>query len=262
MDPLLVKEDAVDERGVFDGPALALLHLDVGEVNQTFVVLDDANGVHGSNTNVGHEGLDRSGGFSGQGRFSDFLEHCVVVFSGNTVIVHQSDGALGGQAEPFADDGWMDVLFNQVLASLEQFARKDDRRGGTVKAVLLLGFGNFNDHFGGWMFDVHFLQDGRTVVGDHHVAHRIDQHFVHAFGTERGANGIGHSLGGCDVVGLSGAPASSLRTVLQDEDGCLSVSIHVLALRHVWRGCLRLEPYAWSAWMQKGRHCWFCSSHC
>ena len=79
MNSLLVQQNAVDERGIFDGTALALFDLDIGEVNQAFIVFDNANGVYCSHTNVGHEGLDSTSRFSGEGGLGDLLKHVVVV---------------------------------------------------------------------------------------------------------------------------------------------------------------------------------------
>ena len=175
---------------------------------------------------------------------------------------HQTDGTLGSQAEALADDGGMHVLLDEILTALQQFARQNHSRRRAVKAVLLLGFGDFNDHLRSGMLYVHFFENGGAVVGDDHVTHRVDEHLVHALWPERRTNSVGHSLGRSDVVGLGRTTSCPLCTVFQDEDGCLSVSIHGSALRHGWRGCLRLEPYAWSAWASRVPHCWFCSSHC
>ena len=164
------------------------------------------------------------------------------------MVVHQTDGTFSGETEAFANHGRMNVLFNQVFASLEQFSREDNGGRCAVETVLFLGFGNFDDHLRSRVFNVHFLENGCSVIRDDDIAHGIDEHFVHALGTERRANSIGHRLGCCDVIGLRRATSGSLCTVFQNEDGCLSVSIHLLALRHSWRGCLRLEPYASATW--------------
>ena len=61
MHAFFVQKDTIDEGGIFDGTTLTLLNLDVGKVNQSFTVFNHANSVHGTNTNVGHEGLDGTG---------------------------------------------------------------------------------------------------------------------------------------------------------------------------------------------------------
>ena len=84
---------------------------------------------------------------------------------------HQANRSLSGKAETFANYRRVNVLFNEVLASLEQFTGENDRRGRSVKAVLFLSFGHFDDHLCSWVFDVHFLEDGGAVVGDDDIAH-------------------------------------------------------------------------------------------
>ena len=88
------------------------------------------------------------------------------------------------EAEAFTDDSWVNILFDEVFASLEQLSGENNCGGRSIVAVLLLSFRNFNDHFRCWMVDVHFFEDGSTVIGDDNVAHRIDEHLVHAFGAE------------------------------------------------------------------------------
>ena len=40
---------------------------------------------------------------------------------------HQSNRPLCSETETFANHRWVNVLFNQVLASLEQFTGENDR---------------------------------------------------------------------------------------------------------------------------------------
>ena len=49
------------------------------------------------------------------------------------------------------------------------------------------------------MVDVHFLQNGGTVVGDGDIAIGVDEHFVHPLGPKGGAEDLGDGAGGHDV---------------------------------------------------------------
>ena len=98
---------------------------------------------------------------------------------------HQTDGSLCSQAESFADDGGMHVLLDEVFTALQQFARQNHSRRCAVKAMLLLCFGDFNDHLRSRMLNVHLLENGGAVVGDDHVTHRVNEHLVHALWPER-----------------------------------------------------------------------------
>ena len=93
--------------------------------------------------------------------------------------------------------------------------------------MLFLGLGDLNDHLCSGMFDVHLLEDGRTVVGDDHVSHGVHEHLVHALGSQGGANSIGHGLRSSDVVGLCCATSGSLSAVFENENRSLSVAVHL-----------------------------------
>ena len=96
--------------------------------------------------------------------------------------VDQFGGLVGSQSEALADDGRMNILLHEVLATLEEFSSDDDSAGGAVVAVLLLGLGDLDDHLSSGVLDVHLLEDGSTVVGDYNISHAVDQHLVHSLG--------------------------------------------------------------------------------
>ena len=163
-------------------------------------IFDHADGVHRSYTYIRHEGLDGTGRFSRERRFSNLLKYSVVVFRRYPVAFHEADSALSGETEAFTNDGRVDVLLNQILASLEQFSGKNHSRRRAVIAMLFLSFGHFNDHFRRRMLNVHLLENGRAVVRDDNIAHGINEHLVHTFRSQCGPDSIRYGLGRCDVV--------------------------------------------------------------
>ena len=120
VNAFLVEDDAVNKRAVTDGTALALFDLDVVKINEALVVFDPPNGVHGAHADVGEEGLHRSGRLAGERRLGHLKEHVVVVLGGQAVLVQRVNGVFCCEAEAFADDGGVNVLFDQIFAALEQ----------------------------------------------------------------------------------------------------------------------------------------------
>ena len=121
----------------------------------------------------------------------------------------------------------MDVLLDEIFTALQQFACDDHRTGGTIETMLLLGFGHFNNHLGCRVLNVHFLENGSTVIGDDNVAHTVDEHFVHTLGSKCGPYRICDSLCSGDVVALRTLSTGSIRSFFEDEDWLLS-TIHWL----------------------------------
>jgi hypothetical protein len=81
-------------------------------------------------------------------------------------------------------------------------ASDNDDSGGTITSGGVLRFGKFNEHFSGRLKDLHLVKNGCAIVGDDDFVVRIGNHFVHTFGTETGADGVGD--GTCsDDVGLT-----------------------------------------------------------
>ena len=47
--------------------------------------------------------------------------------------------------------------------------------------MLFLSFCYFDNHLCSWMLNIHFFENGRTIVCDDYISHRINKHLVHAF---------------------------------------------------------------------------------
>ncbi len=138
------------------------------------------------------------------------------------MIFQQVNSSLTSEAEALADDGRVDILVDEILASLEQLACNHNSSGSAVVAVLLLSLCDFDDHLRSGVLDVHLLEDRRTIVGDDYIAHRIDEHLVHPLRAECRSNRIGDCLRSGDVVALGTLSSSAVSSFLQNENRCLS----------------------------------------
>lgn len=87
----------------------------------------------------------------------------------------------------------------ESLALFEESAGDDDDGGGAVAGDDVLRFGEFDEEFSGGLENFHFVENSGAVVSDDDFAGGGGDHFVHAFGTERGADGVGDGAGGVDV---------------------------------------------------------------
>ncbi|KAL8111044.1 hypothetical protein AgCh_026701 [Apium graveolens] len=85
------------------------------------------------------------------------------------------------------------------LALFEESAGDDDDGGGAVAGDDVLRLGEFDEKLRRRLEDFHFVENSGAVVGDDDFAGGGGDHFVHAFGTERGADGVGDGSGGVDV---------------------------------------------------------------
>jgi len=112
----------------------------------------------------------------------------------------------------------------------EEGACDDHNGGGAVSGGGVLGLGELDEHLGGGLEDLHLVKDGGAVVSDDDLARGRGDHFVHAPGTQAGADGFGdgacrHNIGLPDVL--------------------LALVVHVR---------LRLRGYPWER-NSRGRHC-------
>ena len=101
----------------------------------------------------------------------------------------------------------MNVLVEEFLRTLQEFAGDDHRGGGAVSDLVVLGLGHFHHHLGGRVLDIHLLENGDTVVGDDHVADAVHEHLVHALGSKGCPYCTCNRLRGGDVHALGVTPA-------------------------------------------------------
>ena len=80
MDTLFVEKDTVDEGRIFDRSTLTLFDLDIGEVNEPLTFISKSYCVNRSNTDICHEGLDRTCRLTSQRSLGDFKEDIISLF--------------------------------------------------------------------------------------------------------------------------------------------------------------------------------------
>lgn len=191
------------------------------------VAFDVANGL---DNRLG-EGLggESAGALAGHAGFGDLLEYVVVDFGFLYLLGDGLEGDLGGFVIAFDNRRRVDVLFDQVLGLAEKVASDDSGRRRAVTDFLFLGVGDFDDHLGRRMLDIHLLEDGCAVVGDDDFTARVDEHFIHSAGAECRPDRLGNGLAGHDVGRLGIPPLGSLTVLAHDEH---RLSAHASLLCH------------------------------
>jgi len=127
--------------------------------------------------------------------------------------------------EALDDRRRVDVLLEEVLCVLQEFARHRHRGRRAVAGLVLLGFRDLDDHLGRRVVDVHLLEDGHAVVGDRDRSHRVDEHLVHPFRAERRANRLGDRACRPDVELLGVTVLYPLCVLPHDDHGLASHSL-------------------------------------
>ena len=62
--------------------------------------------------------------------------------------------------------------------------------GSAITDLIILRLGQLDEQFSNLMFNIHHLENGRTVVGDCHITIGGDHDLVETLWTERGAEGL------------------------------------------------------------------------
>lgn len=90
-------------------------------------------------------------------------------------------------------------LFEELLSLLKQRASEHHDARGSVADFVILRLRELDEEAANLVLNVHLLEDRGAVVGDGHVAVRADEHLVHAAGTQRGAQNVGHRARSKDI---------------------------------------------------------------
>jgi hypothetical protein len=224
VDALFVHDDALDEFGVVDRAADDLLDGDVVDVDAV-VVPDREDGV---DDEFGEQVLRGFRALAGHRRLGD-LDEGVAVVRGDLdrVVLEDLLGLLRGLPVALRDRGGVNVLVDEFLGLVEELTGDDDRGGGPVGDLVLLGLGDLDDHVRRGVVDVHLAENGDAVVGDDDGSAGVDEHLVHPFRTERGPYGFRDRLAGGDVHRLGVLTLCTL--------GVLAENDHRLTLLHSLR---------------------------
>lgn len=192
----LGKDQTVDQFGIVDGSAHLLDHANVAQV--------DVGGRRGIVAEEAEDGIDGDGGEEvgvlrhdlGGEAGVDGRDEGVAVgqVDGAGHVAHGRGGEVGGLHEGRGDGRGVDALGQQGRAGVEEGPGHDDDGGGAVAGLNVLRLGQFDEHLGGRVEDVHFGEDGGTVVADEDLAVGHLHQLVHPAGSQGGADGVGHGL--------------------------------------------------------------------
>jgi len=162
---------------------------------------------------------ETAGSLAGHARFGDLSEDFVVDVGLVDLLGDRLEGDLAGFVVALDDSRRVNVLLDEVLGFAEQVAGQ--HRGGRrpVTDFLLLGVGDFDDHLGRGVLDIHLVENGRAVVCDDDVPAGIDEHLIHTAGPERRPYRLGHGLAGHDVGRLRVPALRSLTILAHNEHG-------------------------------------------
>ena len=75
-----------------------------------------------------------------------------------------------GNLEPIGDIAGVDTLLEKVSAGTEESSCHDNDGGGTVSSFDILGLRNFDKHLGGWVDDLHLLEDSGSIICDKNLS--------------------------------------------------------------------------------------------
>ena len=93
----------------------------------------------------------------------------------------------------------MESFSDEHFRFVHQCAGEDDGTGRSVAGRVFKRFGDFDDHFGGRMFDAYIFEDRCAVVCHRYNAQRVDKHLVHSLRAEGALNKACNGLRGIDV---------------------------------------------------------------
>lgn len=167
----LLEDEAVHELGVVNGPADLFDHADVPQVDVgggVLVLEDPQDGVDRDGREDVRVLADDLGGQTGVDCRNELL--AIMQVDGFGDGLQDLGGLVRGLHEGGGDGHGVDALGEEGAAGFEEGAGDDDDGGGAVARLDVLRLGELHEHFGGRVQDVHFGQDGGSVVRDEDFA--------------------------------------------------------------------------------------------
>ena len=182
----LGEDEAVDQLGIVDGAAHLLDHADVAQV--------DVGGRRGVVPKEAQDGIDGDGGQQirvlrhdlGREAGVDGINEGIAVgqVDGAGHVAHGRGGNVGGLHEGGGDGRGVNALGQQRRAGVEEGAGHHDDGGGAVAGLDVLRLGQFDEHLGGRMEDVHFGQNGGAVIANEDLPVGHLHQLVHPAGSQ------------------------------------------------------------------------------
>lgn len=97
--------------------------------------------------------------------------------------VQEFECLFSGEFEAFGDDPGMDLLLDESLGLLHEFADEQNVGGGAVACDVVLCGGGAGDHAGGGVLDLHFVEEDAAVLGEFDLSGAADEPEVGDGGT-------------------------------------------------------------------------------
>ena len=120
-------------------------------------------------------------------------------------------------------------LQRQLHHDLAEAARDG---GSAIAALLVLRAAELDHRLGGGVRDVDLAEDGVAVVRHDDAPHRVQDHLEHGARAQRRSDGVGDSLGRCDVAELGLLALLALGVLVEDDDAGVGHGGHLLRARH------------------------------
>ncbi|KAH3660039.1 hypothetical protein OGAPHI_007244 [Ogataea philodendri] len=124
-------------------------------------------------------------------------------------LVDESGRLLQRQTVSSDHGCWVDLIFHQLVGSLQEFGGNDHNRSGSVTDFTILLISQLHQNLSSRMLHVQKGQDGRAVVGNRDITNIVDEHFVKSHWTQGRFHHIGNGLG-CQHVLVTHVIATEL----------------------------------------------------
>ena len=109
---------------------------------------------------------------------------CQVILAHNQRPLDEVDGLFERHTVTSHDRGWVNLVFDQVIGSLQKFGGEDHNRGSSVTYLTVLDLGKLDEDFCGGMCHLKLFENSGAIVSDRHITDVIDEHLIEALRTE------------------------------------------------------------------------------
>ena len=74
----------------------------------------------------------------------------------------------------------MNIIFNQIISSLQKFSCQDDNRSSSISYFSILNLRELNENFGGRMCYLKQFKNSGSIIGNGNISNIVNQHFIQA----------------------------------------------------------------------------------